>query len=263
MATFRTPQSNPRYYVTHEGQVRGPFDLTMIEAMVLAGQFPANLPVCKDGTEEWIPLSDQIQSAHLTDDETAKPNKNYDWDSPASISLLVVGLVVALMIGSMVIKNLSEPSRSNSHSSSKTPYKPPASTSTPPKTTYSSSSYTPKTEYSTPNISPDSTLYRDAKGRTFRVPNESYQRLIAQKIQIESKQRSVKMAQAELVSLGAEIDRLSGSIGRTSQNQIDSFNDKVRAYNAKDSQIQLQEDYFNAAVNDFNAELIRVGTLIR
>ena len=35
MATFRTPQSNPRYYVTHEGQVRGPFDLTMIEAMVL------------------------------------------------------------------------------------------------------------------------------------------------------------------------------------------------------------------------------------
>ncbi|CAB5033403.1 unannotated protein [freshwater metagenome] len=243
--------------------MRGPFDLTMIEAMALAGQFPANLPVCKDGTEEWIPLSCQIQPAHLMDGEMARPKKNYSWDSPASISLLVAGLVVALISGSIVIKNLSEPSRSNSYSSPKTSYSLPASTYTPPKNTYSSTNYTPKPEYSTPNVSPDSTLYRDEQGRTFRVPNSSYQRINAKKAQLETKQRSINMAQAELDFLNGEIDRLRATIDKTNQHQIDLINDKVRNFNTRNRKTQIEIDYFNAAVSDFNAELIRVGTLIR
>jgi hypothetical protein len=265
MATSKTTQSASRYYVTHQGQVRGPFDLRMIEAMALAGQFPANVPVCRVGTEEWIPLgSPLIQPPPLPNREAARPKKNYGWDSPAKISLIVVGSVVALIIGGNAINDLGKPSRTNSYSSPKTAYTPPASSYTQPKTTYSSPSYTPpKSTYSSPNMSSDSTLYRDAQGRTYRVPNSAYQRLLVKKTELDAKQRSINLAQAELDSLSAEFDRLKRTIDRTSQYQIDSFNDKVNAYNTKNNQLQIQIDSFNAAVDAFNAELERVGTPIR
>jgi hypothetical protein len=264
MATPKTTQSVPRFYVTHQGQVRGPFDLEMIEAMVLAGQFPAGVPVCMVGREEWIPLASRSQPPSLPNGGTARPKKNYGWDSPANISLIVVGSVVTLIIGGNAINDLGKPSRSNSDSSPKTAYTPPASSYTPQKTTYSSPSYTPpKSTYSSPNVSSDSTLYRDAQGRTYRVSNSAYQRLLVKKTELDAKQRSINLAQAELDSLNAELDRLKLTIDRTSQYQIDSFNGKVNAYNTKSNQLQNQIDSFNAAVDAFNAELERVGTPIR
>lgn len=263
MASLETDQSSLRYYVTHDGHVRGPFDLKLIEVMVLAGQFSANLSVCKDGTEEWIPLNSLIQPPHLKNEEISSPKKNYGSDSSANISMKIVASVVALIIVGTAISVFSKPTKSNSYSRAKTSYKKSPSSYNPTKATYPSSSYTTKTEYSSQNASSDSTLYNDAQGRTYRIPNASYQRINAKKAQLEIKQRSINLAQSELDSLSREIDRLRGTIDKTSQYQIDLFNDRVRTYNTKNSQTQIQIDYFNAAVDDFNAELIRVGTLIR
>lgn len=269
MPSREIKQSSQRYYVNHDGQVRGPFNLQMVEVMVLAEQFPPNLFVCKEGTEEWIPLNSLNQPPYLNqpprleNEEISSPKENYGADSPSNASLKIVASVVGLIIVGGSISILSGPSKSNSYSSAETSYKPPVSSYVPPKATYSSSSYTSKTEYSSQNASSGSTLYNDAQGRRYRVPNTSYQQINAKKTRLEIMQRSINTAHAELDSLSAEIDHLRGSIDRTSQYQIDSFNDKVRAFNAKESRNHIQIDQFNAAVNEFNAELIRVGTLIR
>ena len=105
--------------------------------------------------------------------------------------------------------------------------------------------------------------YVDAQGQKYSVSSTAYTRLIVKKSQLDEKEEAIKLAKVELASLKREIDGLRGTIDKTSQYQIDLFNDKVRTYNTKNSQTQIQIDYFNAAVDDFNTELIRVGTLIR
>jgi hypothetical protein len=236
----------------------------MIEAMVLAGQFSANLSVCKEGADDWISLDSLIQPPLFTNEITERSKEKNGTDSPDNGPLIIVACVVAtLIVCGIAIGVSSKPSQSKSYSSEKTSYKPPTSNYIPPKTTYLPAGDTPKTEYKSLNSSADSLVYNDAQGRTYRVPNASYQRLNAKKAQLESRHRSIKVAQAELDSMSEELNRLTDTIDRTSKYQIDSFNDKVRSYNTKNSQIQIQRDYFNAAVRDFNADLERVGTLIR
>ena len=263
MASIETKQSSLRYYVSHDGQVRGPFNLQMIEVMVLAGHFPADLFVCREGTEEWIPLNSLNQPPRLKNEEISSPEKNYGADSSANTSLKIVASVVALIIVGTAISILSKPSKPNSYSSAKTSYKPPASSYAPPKVTDASPSYTSKTEYRSPNAISDTTQFRNAQGQTFRVPKSSYERLIAKKALLDDKERSIKLAQAELPSLRTELNRLEDSIDRTSQAQIDLYNAKASAYNSKNNQIQIQIDYLRIAIKDFNAELERVGTPVR
>jgi hypothetical protein len=175
-----------------------------------------------------------------------------------------VSSVVALIIGGIAINDFSKSSRSNSYSSSKTTYIPPESSGTPPTTVYSPPSYIPpKSTYNSSSANADSKLYRDVQGRTYRVPNSAYQRLLITKSDLDAKQRSIELAESELGSLSAEIDRRRRTIDRTSQYEIDSFNSKVNSFNVKNHQLQIQIDSFNAAVDAFNAELERVGTLIR
>ena len=259
MATLKTPQQAPPYYVTHQGQVRGPFYLQMIEAMVMAGQFPSNVPICKDGTEEWVAFGSDTQPPPLPSEKATKTKKHYRRGSPANITLIVMSSVVALVIGGVAINGLSKSSRSNSYSSGKTTYIPPAYT--PPKT--SPPSYTPpKSTYNSSSANADSTLYRNAEGRTYRVPNSAYQRLLITKSDLDTKHRSIELAKSELGSLSAEIERRRRTIDRTSQYEIDSVNSKVNSFNLKNDRLQIQVDSFNAAVDAFNAELERVGTLI-
>jgi hypothetical protein len=72
MADPQTTQSTSLYYVNHEGKRCGPFELRMIEAMVLAGLFPASKPIRKDKTEEWISFDSQIRPSPLPYGENGK-----------------------------------------------------------------------------------------------------------------------------------------------------------------------------------------------
>lgn len=278
METPKTTQSAPRFYVTHQGQVRGPFDLEMIEAMVLAGQFPAGVPVCMEGTEEWIPLASRSQPSPLPNKVTAKPKKNSGWDSPTNIILITVGGCVGmavLIMGLVHLKNSGSRSSSSSvaapaSTSASSYYRkdqfervPVVAAPTPPESDFDPSYTPPKSTYSSQNVSADSTLYRDAQGRTFRVPNSAYQRLLVKKSLLDIKQRAINSVKTEIDSLSAELDRIKLTLDRTSQYEIDLYNTKVNAYNTKNDRLQVQIDSFNAAVAAFNAELERVGTPIR
>ena len=277
MAEPKNDQNIALYFVTHEGQNRGPFDLEMIEAMALAEHFPADVPIRRCGTDEWVPLDSRSLPPALPSGEFAMPSKKNKGASAANILFIAVGSLVVLLIGANILKK-DKPSHSGSNSFSKTEYTSLASSYTSPKATYtpSTASYTPpkttnlpssfkpaKSTDTLPKESSDSKLYRSANGQTYRVPNNAYQRLIIRRTELDAKQRLVKSDKEEVDSLSAELNRLKSTINRSSQYQVDSFNKKVNAYNAKNNQLQIQIDSFNSAVDNFNEELARVGTPVR
>ena len=263
MAEPKNDQNIALYFVTHEGQNRGPFDLEMIEAMALAEHFPADVPIRRCGTDEWVPLDSRSLPPALPSGEFAMPSKKNKGASAANILFIAVGSLVVLLIGANILKK-DKPSHSGSNSFSKTEYTSLASSYTPPKTTNLPSSFKPaKSTDTLPKESSDSKLYRSANGQTYRVPNNAYQRLIIRRTELDAKQRLVKSDKEEVDSLSAELNRLKSTINRSSQYQVDSFNKKVNAYNAKNNQLQIQIDSFNSAVDNFNEELARVGTPVR
>jgi len=67
-----------RFYVTVSDEVQGPYDLDFIEAMVLSGIYPPDVPVCGEGSEEWNALGG-VRPATLS----AEPAKA----APAAIRL--------------------------------------------------------------------------------------------------------------------------------------------------------------------------------
>lgn len=109
----------------------------------------------------------------------------------------------------------------------------------------------------------DSKIYRDASGRTYRVPNSAYYRLLAMKAALDPKKVALDQEESAISALGAEIDRLRLFIDRTNQFSVDQFNQKVNRFNDANKRFQPSVDDYNRDVNAFNSELARVGTLIR
>lgn len=119
------------------------------------------------------------------------------------------------------------------------------------------------TSPTTPKADVDTQLYRDAYGRTYRVPNSAYGRLLSMKSALEEQKRRLDQREEEVDTLRRQIDRARLYLDRTSQYAIDSFNRDVSRLNAMIEALQPAVDGFNRGVDSFNAELARVGTLIR
>jgi hypothetical protein len=109
----------------------------------------------------------------------------------------------------------------------------------------------------------DFQTYRDASGRTYRVPNSAYSRLISMKSAMERKKRDMDSEEAQLKSLSDQLDRDGLILDRTSQHSVDGFNRRVEQLNSANDRLQSMVDDYNRDVNAFNAELERVGTPIR
>jgi hypothetical protein len=109
----------------------------------------------------------------------------------------------------------------------------------------------------------DFQTYRDASGRTYRVPNSAYSRLISMKSAMERKKRDMDSEEAQLKSLSDQLDKDGRFLDRTSQHSVDGFNRRVEQLNSANDTLQFLVDDYNRDVNAFNAELERVGTPIR
>jgi hypothetical protein len=68
---------------------------------------------------------------------------------------------------------------------------------------------------------------------------------------------------SRLNTLAIDVDLSRTRLDRTSQYEIDEFNQKVRDVNAMSRRVQSLVNDYNRDVNSFNRELERVGTLIR
>lgn len=246
VAKQSTDTAEARYYVTHDGQVRGPFDLDLIEAMVLSGNFSPDVPVCKVGTKEWLPLPPSVQTLlpllALTGEQPSESSRSGGWKS----GLVVAGvIVIPLVVGALI----SNQSKSGPQQKSEQPALTYKSSPTPPPIT---PTYTP----------PAKSIYRDPAGTTYSIPQWADQMLAAKKAALNAQEASVNSLKSQVKALGNQIETERTYLDQTNQYAIDEFNRGVDRYNTLNQQLKDGIDTFNASVNDYNAELARVGTPI-
>lgn len=241
--TSGTPDG--RYYVTHDGRVRGPFDLGLIEAMVMSGNFSPNIPVCKVGSQQWSPLSLTIQTFPFVPDLTTKRPSQSSKSGGRKRGLVIVGVLAILSAVGALIGNLP---KSGTQQNSGRSALPSTSTPTPPQIT---PAYTP-----TP-----APLYRDGSG-TYRVPQWANPGLVAKKSALDAQKASLDSLKSQVDALDNQIESERPFVDRTNQYAVDEFNREVHRYNTLTQQLKDASDAFQTSVNDYNAELARVGTPI-
>jgi len=246
VAKQSTDPPEARYYVTHDGQVRGPFDLNLIEAMVLSGNFPPRVPVCKEGSQEWSPLPTiQTVPTKALGSPAEEPSQSSRQVGSKRV-LIVVGVMVTLLALGALLNDLSK--SGTRQSSAKPPITYEGSPTPPPITP----TYTPTAKR----------IYRDPAGTSYSIPQWAEQMLAAKKAALNVQEASLNSLKSQVQALGNQIETERTYLDRSNQYAIDAFNREVDRYNTLNHQLKDGIDTLNASVNDYNAELARVGTPI-
>jgi hypothetical protein len=234
-------KSDGRHYVKLDGKVRGPFDLELIEAMVLSGNFPPGVPVSKVGSQEWSPLPPSTKAPTPTSKAGQPTKSNRPLGSDRVGAVVVWAILFLIAVGALLNRR---------------PGTQPLAAQQPALTNYTSSTAPLQ------NTPPSTTDYRDPAGRNYRVPDWAHRDLLAKKSSIDAQEASLNSLKSQVDALRNQIESERPYVDNTSQYAIDAFNGEVRRYNASNQQLKDGIDGFNASVNDYNTELARLGTPI-
>lgn len=248
-----------RYFVSNKGEVKGPFDLDMIEAFILSGHYPPGVQICAEGSDQW--------KSHSIAAQVLPPPVPPQYSQPVASKpgsgvpkwMLWTGGIIGIWILTKVFSSgdsTTSSSASTSYAPSTTPYR--YAYATPRPSTYS----TPRTYYSTPvtGMTPADVLYRDTNGRTFNVPYSAYLRLSKEREAIVQEEAAITGIQFKQKAYSDSIESERTYLDRTNQYEIDAFNEKIDNLNAAHAQLKQRIDRFNRSIDAFNAELERVGT---
>jgi S1-C subfamily serine protease len=110
---------------------------------------------------------------------------------------------------------------------------------------------------------PASHLYTDSAGNTYSVSESDYQRLYPQKVALDAENKKLDQLDAESKAQAQRIEQDRQNLDNTDPQAINSFNAEVDRHNSFLDQIKQETATFNDAVDRFNTELKRVGTLIK
>lgn len=244
----------PLYFVVQNGEVRGPYDLAFIEAMVMSSLLPHDPQVQKEGSGTWRSLSSfQPPSLPpkppvlppgiaLTDADVKPRSQPFPKPTPKKSNYgCLWGFLVLLGIG--FFSNLSKQPGAPAYTPNSQP-----------------SSYQPpqQTQYQPPP--PQTYSMTGGDGRTYRVSTENYRILSAQKEKLDSSLAYIRGSENALEAEKRQIERDRITMDTTSQSAVDDFNQEVDTYNTSSAQVQKSINAYNSQVNAFNAELERVGT---
>jgi hypothetical protein len=105
-------------------------------------------------------------------------------------------------------------------------------------------------------------IYRDESGRSYRVSNADYNRLLGMRTALGPKSAQIDRKKQERQALSSQLDIERTTLDQTSQYAVDSFNLKINRLNAMNGPLQIMVADFNRDVDAFNSELERVGTPI-
>lgn len=249
-----------RFYVEINGDVKGPFELDLIEAFMLSGHYPEVIRIKREGSEEWKSHSIRESATPPSTSSQSRPQPVRP-KSPSIFSdwrLILGGIVVAFLIFKGMSNGGSKPTSRYSSSATPRPYKPTPATVLP-----STSSSQSPSKYVAPRATPAETLYKGANGRTYRVPHSEYSRLSRMQSALTEQKASLDQFETQVNALESQITRDKALLDRTSQYQIDSYNQKIDRFNRANEQLKSRVDAFNSGVDTFNTELERVGTLTR
>jgi hypothetical protein len=257
-----------RFYVTVSNEVQGPYDLDFIEAMVLSGIFPPDLPVCREGSKEWKALGGVRQAPLPPEPVKAAPAPiRFNLTPPKSNNtrnVLIGAGVAALIVILLAVISSSSPSNRTGTGGADYPPKP-APIAFDPDAYLAQKGMTqtgPWTKYA-PSPTESDAHYLKFDGKTYEVSDSDDASLKIQQNEMETKARALDESKSEAKELGDEIERERAFLDRTDQDAVDRFNQKVDRYNALGEQVDRQLGEYNAMVDSYNAELVRVGTPVQ
>jgi hypothetical protein len=250
-----------RYYVAYNGKVAGPFELCLIEAMVLSKSFPGNILICQDGKVEWTAFRSvsgvETQGLGCPPQSLNRPARNLKMES----GLLLVGAIAAIFGLGAVAKAIFNPtdSRSDARSSAEygvnpTPVQSPLAEATP------QPEVTPQPP--APQPVPSSTVYSGFGEKTYRIPYGYDSELNSKRARLDAEEASINSLKVEVDSLRNRIERERLTLDDTNQHAVDRFNQEVHRYNSLNQQLRNRIDAFNVSVDEYNDELARIGTPI-
>lgn len=258
MSVFPSP---PRYFVSHNGQIKGPFDLDMIEAFILSGHYEEGVRIRAEGADQW--------TSHFATTKTSPPPIPVTPKAGDSAQSPRIPKWVFIGVGVFVLMLLIKFNTGETEPAAAAPFDPAASGLLPvdaPKiTTGPKPAFDPSKPFEVidePATARPSTdvIYRDTNGRTYRVPRSAYLRLSELRTAIDKEEAAISAIQAGQKRQSDNIEARRMYLDRTSQYEIDSFNATIDSLNAAQARLQHRIDVFNLRVDAFNAELERVGT---
>jgi hypothetical protein len=236
-----------RYFVSHNGEEKGPFNLDLIEALVMSGHYPRSIMLREEASHDW-----QAPFERVAAEPPAPPRAPAPSRKGSSAWIWVVSLVIVAVIVFAVAESNKKSARQRPGSTStNTSYKTPTTTTVPAKVDRPRSA--PSTD----------TLVKDDQGRTYRVSNSEYRRLSLLRSDLRQEEAALMALQERVKALGGELSRAQANLNRRSQAAVDAFNQQVDRYNALNEEANQKLNRFNRGVDGFNAELARVGTPIR
>lgn len=279
------PRSNPlRYFVSNNGETKGPFNLDLIDAFILSGHYPEEVRIRGEGSNEWkehAPVVDMAAPTVQPDSPrfAARIPKWLFWVGGGIGLWFTVKFLIEAGNSQALSRSASVQSPSTSHRSG---YSTPSSTPYVTLTESERSKYVQKargyglsssTGLGTPSSSlastpttaetPADVIYKGANGKTYRVPHSDYLRLSKQRADIDEEDAAITSLQAKQKTYSDNIELERAYLDRTSQYQIDGFNQKIDRLNLAHAKLKQRIDAFNRSIDAFNAELERVGTLER
>lgn len=263
----------------------------MIEAFILSGYYPSTVKICAEGSEEWRSPSPLVlphpnvtsvpDTRPAAQPEKAKSEPLYKGDARSLWWIGGVGAFFLLCYYSSNSGNSSSKYSPNYAASAplpaaadtlpQSPEPQPlvseAGSSSPSADTSNAAlvgiSPTSQTNYPPATGTPADVEYTTATGNTYRVSNSNFIRLTRQRTVLDQEDAALSAAQAQLEVAETRLERQRATLDRTNQYEVQDFNKKVDALNAMRRQVSSRIDAFNNGVGSFNAELHRVGTLVR
>jgi hypothetical protein len=245
-----------RYFVSHNGEEKGPFNLDLIEALVMSGHYPRSIMLREEASHDW-----QAPFERVAAEPPAPPRAPAPSRKGSSAWIWVVSLIIVAVIVFAVAESNKKPTAhvASTGSARQRPVPIPdcGGSKTPTTTTVPAKVDRPRSAPST------DTLVKDDQGRTYRVSNSEYRRLSLLRSDLMQEEAALMALQERVKALGGELSRAQVNLNRRSQAAVDAFNQQVDRYNALNEEANQKLNRFNRGVDAFNTELARVGTPIR
>ena len=274
---MKPPELPPpiKYWVAHNGERLGPFAMEFIEAMVMANVYPPSIKIWTKGCKDWLPLSSVTKCNSITSimgqktpnncdsnqtksREIKKPKNKFETILPWALGVFCVMFVIWIV---------------NQATSSKTAKKTlTQSDLNSPLEMQTSKSNRRSDQYSTGNESISQSrvirqketgrVFQDAAGRSYRVPDLAYRRLLDLRSELVEKKISLDLEDGKLQYMSDRLDQDRIRLNANSEYEVEAFNSRVKELNQFSSKVQDIVNTFNRDVHDFNTELKRAGTPI-
>lgn len=274
--TSQPSSSTSKYLVRQKGETLGPFDQQFIEAMVMAQVYSPSVLVCKVKTKEWIPFSnitniEPLSSAHeqsVANPSPSRPAKTKKIKPPKNTFNIILPWALGVFVILFVLK-LYTLAQSSKPAAKPQTYKEKiqateSTTSSVHRPTSLPSGSIRKGNESVimPRSKETGQFLRDASGRTYRVPNAAYYRLVSLQSALDIKKVRLESEKRDYDSMASSLERERRYLDTTSEYSVEAFNRRVNKLNETNEDLQNLVNDYNRDVKAFNYELARVGTLI-